>query len=94
MVIHELATNSLKYGALSAPTGVLDLSCDPSGPDVILVWTEQGGPPVVQPVGSAGFGSKLVLRAMSAQLSGSIERMWSKEGVIVTLRMNKERLST
>jgi len=94
MVVHELATNSLKYGALSAPTGVLDLSCDPSGPEVILVWTEQGGPPVVEPVGSGGYGSKLVLRAMSAQLSGSIERTWSREGVVVTLRMNRERLST
>jgi two-component sensor histidine kinase len=93
LVVHELATNSLKYGALSVPTGVLDVSCDPSGSDLVMIWTEQGGPPVVPPEGSGGYGSKLVLRAMSAQLGGSIERAWSTEGVVVTLRIDKERLS-
>jgi len=93
LVVHELATNSLKYGALSVPTGVLDVSCDPSGDALVLIWTEQGGPPVVAPEGSGGYGSKLVLRAMSAQLGGSIERSWATSGVTVTLRIDKERLS-
>lgn len=93
LVVHELATNSLKYGALSVPTGVLDVSCDPGGSQLVIIWTEQGGPPVVAPAGSGGYGSKLVLRAMSAQLGGSIERIWSTDGVIVTLRIDKERLS-
>jgi two-component sensor histidine kinase len=93
LVVHELATNSLKYGALSVSEGVLDVSCDPSGTDVTLVWTEQGGPPVVAPSGAAGYGSTLVARAMSNQLGGSIDRSWGPEGVVVTLRIDKTRLA-
>ena len=93
LVVHELATNSLKYGALSVPHGVLDVSCDSSSEDVVVVWTEQGGPPVVAPVGSGGYGSKLILRAMTAQFGGTIERNWAHDGVVVTLRMDKKRLA-
>jgi len=93
LVMHELATNSVKYGALSSPSGVLDVSCDPSGDDVTVVWTEQGGPAVVAPDGEGGFGSKLAARAMANQLGGSLERSWAPEGVVVTLRINKARLA-
>ena len=44
LVVHELATNSLKYGALSSPTGTLDISCAPHDTEVVVVWTERGGP--------------------------------------------------
>jgi len=94
LVIHELATNSLKYGALSSEAGTLDVSCAAPDEDVVVVWTERGGPPVVAPSGPAGYGSTLVTRTMSRQLGGSIERDWQKDGVVVTLRMNKESLST
>jgi two-component sensor histidine kinase len=93
LVVHELATNSLKYGALSAATGTLDVSCMPPDTEVVVVWTERGGPPVVAPTGPGGFGSKLVTRSMSTQLGGSIACDWSKEGAIVTLRMRKDRLA-
>lgn len=94
LVVHELATNSLKYGALSAAEGILDVSCDTgSGDQVILVWTEHGGPTVQEPSGEAGYGSKLVARAMSNQLGGSIDRRWGREGVVVTLRLDKSRLA-
>ena len=45
------------------------------------------------PVKLQGFGSKLVQRSMAAQLGGSIAFDWSEEGVVVTLRMSKERLA-
>ena len=93
LVIHELATNSLKYGAFSAANGTLDLSCTVHDSDATIIWTERGGPPVVAPK-EAGFGSKLITRSVTAQLRGSISCDWSKDGVIVTLRMNKERLAT
>ena len=93
LVVHELATNSLKYGALSVSTGVLDVSCVPSSTALTLVWTEQGGPPVAPPAGSGGYGTKLVERAMKAQLGGSIERSWGTEGVVVTLRIDMARLA-
>ncbi|MBC7667145.1 MAG: histidine kinase [Gemmatimonadaceae bacterium] len=93
LVIHELATNSLKYGALSVGTGTLDVSCTAQEQDVVVVWTERGGPPVKAPDGTGGFGSKLVTRGMSAQLGGSITYEWPKHGVIATLRMLRDRLA-
>ncbi len=93
LVVHELATNSLKYGALSAEVGTLDVSCAKPGEEVIVVWTERGGPPVAAPAGRRGFGSKLVSVSMSGQLGGSLDYNWDKAGVVVTLRMSAERLA-
>jgi two-component sensor histidine kinase len=92
LVLHELATNSLKYGALSSAAGLLDVSCA-SEDDLVIVWTERGGPAVLSPSGPPGYGSKLVSRVMTDQLGGSINREWSAEGAIITLRLDKERLS-
>lgn len=89
LVVHELATNSLKYGALSALTGTLDVSCSNDEAQVSVKWTERGGPPVSAPTGPGGFGSQLVARTLSRQLGGSIAYDWSKEGLIVTLQLNK-----
>ena len=92
MVIHELATNSLKYGALSAPTGTLDVSCPPDGSDLLIVWTESGGPPVTLPEGGGGFGSKLVARSLETQLGGSLDYQWLDEGAVITLKLSKDKL--
>lgn len=92
LVLHELATNSLKYGALSVPTGTLDVSSSPPGSEAVIVWTERGGPPVTSPAGPGGFGSKLIVRSL-AQIGGSIERSWQPEGVVVTMRIKKDSLS-
>jgi len=93
LVVHELATNSLKYGALSVPTGTLDVSCLARENVVELVWTERGGPAVTAPSGSGGYGSKLLNRAMTHQLDGTIHRDWDEAGVVVTLTMNKAHLA-
>jgi two-component sensor histidine kinase len=94
LVLHELATNSLKYGALSSSTGTLDVSCGPvAGDDAVIIWTERGGPPVVQPTGPGGYGSSIVNQAMSNGLGGSLACDWAADGVVVTLRMNKQRLA-
>lgn len=92
LIIHELATNSLKYGALSCETGTLDVSSTGHEDDVIIVWTERGGPAVATPTGLGGFGSKLINGAMSAQLGGIITCDWAADGVVVTLKMNRKRL--
>ena len=92
MVLHELATNSLKYGALSVATGTLDVSSSPPGNEAVIVWTERGGPPVSAPDGLGGFGSKLIVRSL-AQIGGLIERDWHPEGVVVTMRVNKASLA-
>ena len=92
LILHELATNSLKYGALSSDTGTLDVSSADQEDQVVVVWTESGGPPVASPTGQGGFGSKLINRAMSLQLGGTITCDWAAEGVIVTLKMDRESL--
>lgn len=93
LVLHELATNSAKYGALSLGSGTLDVSCNADGDEVVVMWTERGGPPVVAPAMLEGYGSKLVQRSMAAQLGGGITFDWAQEGVVVTLRMSKVRLA-
>jgi two-component sensor histidine kinase len=94
MVIHELATNSMKYGALSVPTGTLDLSSNTDGDIIVLTWMERGGPTVETPDSVEGFGSKLVRRSIAGQLGGAIDYEWSKDGLIVTLRVDRCRITT
>ncbi|WP_298291654.1 HWE histidine kinase domain-containing protein [Novosphingobium sp.] len=81
MVLHELATNALKYGALSASTGKVSIiwtvNCDS---DVVIEWRESGGPPVQVPV-RKGFGSRLVSDAIPRQLGGSVQLDHDPEGV-------------
>jgi two-component sensor histidine kinase len=92
LVVHELATNSIKYGSLSARHGTLDVTCSEQDGEVTIVWTEKGGPAVAVPTGQAGFGSTLVNRSIVDQLGGSIGFNWPREGLIVTLEMSKARL--
>jgi two-component sensor histidine kinase len=95
LVLHELATNSLKYGALSVPAGTLEVTCDAPDEEVVLVWTEDGGPPVTPPAGHAGtgYGSELIRRSMMQHFGGGIAHDWAPEGLIVTLRMQRDRLA-
>ena len=93
LVVHELATNSLKYGALSCDTGTLDVSCASPDDELAIIWTERGGPPVAPPRTSSGYGTRLVGRSMSHQLGGSIEYDWCPDGLVVTLRMKRDRLA-
>lgn len=95
LVAHELATNSVKYGALSEENGTLDVSAiTHSNEDkVSILWVERGGPPVLAPTARSGFGSRMVNRAMSSDLGGSIAFDWPKEGLIVTLKIDEDCLS-
>jgi two-component sensor histidine kinase len=92
MVVHELATNSLKYGSLSSESGTLDVSSQSNGDRVSLIWMERGGPAVEAPA-EGGFGSKLVQRSISGQLAGTIDHNWSEEGLVVTVQLDRSKLS-
>jgi two-component sensor histidine kinase len=92
LVIHELATNSAKYGALSVASGTLDVSCNANDDEVAVSWTERGGPPISAPARLEGFGSKMIHRSMSS-LGGDIAFDWSGEGLVAILRMSKDRLA-
>ena len=92
LIVHELATNAIKYGALSKATGTVDVSCTAHDGEVVIVWTETGGPPIAASNPQSGFGTQLVSRSISSQLGGSIASDWPTAGVVVTLRMSKARL--
>jgi two-component sensor histidine kinase len=87
-----LATNSIKYGALSVPTGTLAVSGIAHDGSLTLTWSEKGGPTVTAPKGSAGFGTQLIMKSISGQLGGTIAFDWRIDGIIVTLSMSIARL--
>src|SRR5881227_1645322 len=89
--VEARASLALLAAQLNA-TGTLDVSCTAPGDEVVLLWTERGGPHVEAPAAAAGFGSKLVIRSMSG-LGGSINSDWSTAGVVITLRMKADRLA-
>lgn len=93
LVIHELATNSLKYGALSVDTGMLDVSCSAQDEAVTVVWTESGGPKIKSPTKLTGHGSKLIERSVKGHLRGSISYDWAEDGVIVRVKVDPNRLA-
>jgi two-component sensor histidine kinase len=92
LVVHELATNSIKYGALSNANGALDVKCSANGGEVVIVWSESGGPPTSKPSGRSGFGTKLVISSLSDQLGGTISASWPPTGAVITLKMSEARL--
>ncbi len=92
MVIHELATNAIKYGALHGEAGVVSISwtaTEDAPPRLDLCWHEQDGPVVVPP-SAEGFGSKLVRRAFPPQLGPEIELTYSATGLICRLSFAAE----
>jgi two-component sensor histidine kinase len=84
LVLHELATNAIKYGALSLPTGRVELRWrmerEADGPQLRLVWEEQGGPPVAPPK-HRGFGTELIRRAFGFELGGAAELSFQSQGL-------------
>lgn len=92
LILHELATNSLKHGALSVEEGTLDVSSSEDERDICLVWAEDGGPRLAESPDMRGFGSKLVARSVSDQLKGEMTYDWQESGLVATLRMRKDRL--
>jgi PAS domain S-box-containing protein len=85
LVLHELATNAIKYGALSNATGKVMITWDTKetedGRQLHLLWEERGGPPVEKPRRN-GFGSSLIQRALQGDAS-SITVEYDPEGIRV-----------
>jgi two-component sensor histidine kinase len=85
LVLHELATNATKYGALSVPAGQVSVSWMPVEPDRMqLIWREQGGPPT-QPPTRRGFGSRLIEEGFPAQLRARATMDFRDGGLVCTL---------
>ena len=88
MILHEIATNAAKYGALSNDSGTVVLDWEileeSTGRKLRLIWTEAGGPPVTAPV-QRGFGSRLIERSARDQLGGEATVDFLPRGVVYTV---------
>jgi len=84
LALHELVTNSAKYGALSTLSGRLKIRWDVRADMLQLLWEERGGPAVEKPV-SRGFGTRSVIASIETQLGGKAEFDWRTEGLICRL---------
>ena len=84
LLIHELATNAAKYGALSIAVGKLSICWSVSDGTLSLEWREIGGPPVTVPTHS-GFGVSLFRRALD-QFNGSVEMSFEEPGLVCELK--------
>lgn len=85
LVIHELATNSTKYGALSKVGGDVALTCTADDQVFVIEWTERGGPTIAGPPEAIGFGTGLAQRAVQAQLGAKLDNRWLSQGLVVSI---------
>ncbi|PZX19030.1 PAS domain S-box-containing protein [Palleronia aestuarii] len=88
MAIHELATNALKYGALSRDQGQVHLTWQRSGHEIIVTWTESGGPTLSgkPAVRGTGIGARII-NSVIAGAGGRIALDWRHEGLVATIHL-------
>jgi PAS domain S-box-containing protein len=85
MILHELYTNAIKYGALCNDAGRIDLDWAIEGEMIRLVWREHGAPCETPDAPSSGFGQRMIAMSVKSDLNGTIERDWRREGLTATL---------
>ena len=85
MVLHELGTNAVKYGALSTQAGHVEVRWSVTdGEQLQFRWSEHDGPAVRTP-SRQGFGSRLIQRSLAADLQATVDHAYPPEGVVLTL---------
>lgn len=85
IAFHELATNALKYGALSNDTGIVYVDWTAHNGQLKINWVEQGGPEVHAPR-ERGFGTAVLQRVLPAELSGHVETVYHPDGLRCSIR--------
>lgn len=93
LVLHELATNAAKYGALSNDRGRVDVTWVVVGETLTLIWREHGGPPVTKPK-KTGFGTKLLKRVVAGDFGGQINMAFDIAGLVATISMPLASITT
>ena len=95
MVLHELATNATRHGALSVPAGRVELAwelLDGAPERLVLRWTEIGGPGMSEPPHRTGFGFKLIAATVRGQLGGVVQQHWEPGGLRWEMTLGAGRL--
>jgi PAS domain S-box-containing protein len=93
LVLHELATNAAKYGALTASAGTVRIDTNVEGDELVLEWTESGGALITAVPDNEGFGNMLLHRVVVGRFGGQIARDWRPEGLAVRLSLPVARLA-
>lgn len=88
LIFHELATNAVKYGGLSRPSGHVDVRWQTAGELLNIDWQETGGPQTAPPT-TSGFGSKLLRQLAERQLKAPLKIDWRPDGMHVELALAK-----
>lgn len=83
LLLHELATNAVKYGAMSVPEGEVDIEWGRDGETFVLTWTEQNGPEVVEPT-TRGLGTRLIEMGLSG--TGQVTKRYDPSGAFFEIR--------
>lgn len=84
LILHELATNAVKYGALSQESGSVTICWTVTDTHVELEWMERDGPPVAKPA-ARGFGTKLIESALLSEAGNQVELDFAPSGVRCSL---------
>jgi two-component sensor histidine kinase len=84
LTVHELTTNAVKYGALSAPAGRVSIGWSVEHGRLRFTWRESGGPPVSAPA-KRGFGTRMIERGLAAELDGTATIEFAEGGVVCTV---------
>jgi two-component sensor histidine kinase len=87
LVLHELATNAVKYGAFSNASGTVGIAWVSSSDSILLEWVEDGGPAISEAPSRKGFGTILADRTATSTLMGQIDYDWQPQGLVVRLSM-------
>jgi PAS domain S-box-containing protein len=90
MILHELFTNAIKYGALCTDVGTIELDWTSDGTTITLIWREFGTPCETGEMPSTGFGQRMIAMSVKSDLGGTIERDWRSDGLTATLRFPVE----
>jgi PAS domain S-box-containing protein len=80
LAVHELASNAAKHGALSVPSGSVEVTWESRDDQLELRWIERGGPPS-EPKTQLGFGMRVIKASVETQLSGTVEFDWGYDGL-------------
>jgi two-component sensor histidine kinase len=95
LILNELATNAMKYGALGDRGGRIDIALTIEADVLNVSWVEtvEIDPSITQGIDHMGFGSVLLEKAVGRQLGGQYRREWAPEGITITMHFSIARLS-